>query len=196
MPVGFNVANPDRTGAQSVRDSLSRAAPMEAFGERLRAQHAGNVNNLGQEQGRLAAGANAAVQQKFQTPGGGSFANKLEQNVRRSRARQGILNRGDKAIRNQQLKDRLQLAKSSVARRGIIQNSAANAEKIKTGVAASRQAASDQVGSAIGGAAGFIAGGALRGFGDNLFGGIDPVEVDTMDAGNVTGGGFGMFGGY
>lgn len=200
MPVGFNVANPDRTGEQSVKDSIARGIPMEAGANRLVDQHRGNVNDLTQEQGRLAAGASSAVQQKFGRVGGGSFAQRLEQNIRRSKARQGINNRGDAAIRNQQLKDRLQMAKSSANRRGIIQNSAANASSIKSGLAASRLSASDQVKSAYGGAAGFITGAAIRGFGDNLFNSDSSVPVETdlgTGAADFTnsGGGFSIFSG-
>ena len=167
-----------------LKESIFRGKQLEGIGEKLRAQHTANVASTAQEQARLRVGAGSAVQQKFQSPGGGSFAKRLEQSLRRGKARQGIVNRGDAAIRNQQLKDRLQLARSSVSRRGQIQGAAGSARQLRAGLDASERSAKSQVGSALAGAGGFIAGGAIRGFGDNLFNSDStiPVETDTGTA--------------
>ena len=166
-------------GQINLQTSLASGREFESFGDGLRAQHVQNINNLSQEQGRLGRGAASAVQQKFRSPGGGSFAKRLEQNIRRGRARQGIVNRGDPAIRNQQLKDRLQLARSSITRRGTLQQTSENAMRLRSGLNASELRAKDQVGAARAGALGFAVGGAVRGFGGNLFNSDTTVPVAT-----------------
>ena len=164
---------------ESLRSSITRGREFESISDRLRARHVANVGDITQEQGRLGRGAASAVQQKFRTPGGGSFSRQLEQTLRRGKARQGIMNRGDAAIRNQQLKDRLALARSSVGRRGALQQTSADAARLRAGLSATERAAKSQVGSAFAGAGGFILGGAARGFKD-FFGSPEiPVATDV-----------------
>lgn len=179
---GSNSWDVVRGGEVSLKKSIRTGKEFEYFGNQLRDRHARNVENIGQEQNRMGRGANSAVQQKFQTPGGGSFAQRLEQSMRRGKARQGIVNRGDNAIRNQRLKDRLAMAKSSIARRGQLQESSANAARLEAGLEATRSSAKDMVSSAYGGALGFVAGGAMRGFGDNLFNSSIPAVTDQGTA--------------
>jgi|VirMetMinimDraft_7_1064189.scaffolds.fasta_scaffold08709_6 hypothetical protein len=57
-----------------------------------------------------------------------------EQAVRRMRARQGIVARGDKAIANQTMKDRLRAVQQTQTRRGQGQNMLQQAQQIKQGV--------------------------------------------------------------
>lgn len=63
-----------------------------------------------------------------------SFRGALDAATRRARARQGIVNRGDAAVRNQQLKDRLAVANQQLQRRGDLQNTLQQALNIKEGV--------------------------------------------------------------
>lgn len=158
-------------GTAFLKDSIARGRTIEAQGERLRAQHETGIGAIGSRIRRVQAGANLAAQRagsaRFSGPRG--FARQLEQSVKRGKARQGIVARGDKAIRNQQLKDRIALARQSVVRRGQLMQSSENAARLRAGAEASSRAASSQVHSAMAGAAGSIAGGAIRGFGDSFF---------------------------
>jgi hypothetical protein len=155
-------------GTAFLKDSLARGREFEAQGEGLRTRHLAGVNNLGQEQTRLGAAAGAGAQQKFQTPGGASFAKNLEQSVRRGKARQGVINRGDAAIRNQQLKDRLTAARGDISRRGTLQQTAADAARLRSGVDVAQRNANAQIGASRTGALGAVAGGLARGFKDGF----------------------------
>jgi len=185
-------------GISMLKNSIAKGRGFEAQADALRKRHSTGVDSIGQEQGRLTRGANSSVQQKFKG-GGGSFAKNLEQTVRRGKARQGIVDRGDASIRNQQLKDRLMLAKQSIGRRGTINESMANAGALRSSGDAAQRAAANQSSAAMTGMFGAIAGGAVRGFGGNLFngsGGDISVDMDSGTAGadfqnmNFDGGGF------
>lgn len=54
--------------------------------------------------------------------------------VRRMRARQQIVNRGEEAVQSQALKDRLQAVRTSMTRRGTLQNALQKAAQIRQGV--------------------------------------------------------------
>lgn len=63
-----------------------------------------------------------------------SYADAVASAERRSKARQGIVIRGDAAVRNQQLRDRLQIAQGQASRRGALINTLQTAANIKEGV--------------------------------------------------------------
>lgn len=63
-----------------------------------------------------------------------SYADAIAGAERRAKARQGVVNRGEAAVRNQQLKDRLQIAQGQASRRGTLINVLQNAANIKEGV--------------------------------------------------------------
>lgn len=63
-----------------------------------------------------------------------SFAAASEAALRRARARAGVINRGDAAVRGQQLKDRLAVTRQHLSRRGSIHNFLQQHENIKAGV--------------------------------------------------------------
>ena len=178
------LASGESFGTAFLIDSLAKGREFESFGDALRVRSQTGIDSIGQEQGRLNRGAASTVQQKFKTPGGGSFAKNLEQTIRRGKARQGINNRGDASIRNQQLKDRLMMAKSSVVRRGNLQQTSANAAQLRAGGEAATRSANSQVSQAYAGAAGGIVGGAVRGFGENLFNSSGEISV-AMDQGTA-----------
>jgi hypothetical protein len=82
---------------------------------------------------RLSANASGVAAHKDQMVPT-SFGGALDSATRRTKARQGIVNRGDEAIRNQSLRDRISVAQASATRRGTIQNALQNAANIREGV--------------------------------------------------------------
>jgi hypothetical protein len=166
-------------GAAFLKDSIAKGRSFEAQGERLRARDETSIGAVGGRINRVKSGANLAAQRagSSQIAGPRGFAGSLEQAVRRGKARQGINERGEKAIRNQQLKDRITLARQSLSKRSTLIQSSASAARLRAGGDAAAQSARDQTNSAFAGALGSVAGGALRGFGDKLF--------DTGDLGDT-----------
>lgn len=63
-----------------------------------------------------------------------TFGGALGQSLRIAKARQGIMNRGEAAIRNQQLKDRLRVASLQQSKRGQLIDAHQRAANIKEGV--------------------------------------------------------------
>jgi hypothetical protein len=118
--------------------------------------------------GRNRRQAANVVQQQFgdQQTGAVTHGDVLNNALRRAKTRTGIAQRGDSAIRNQQLKDRLEQVRQGIAgqARGIDLQTAG--QDIKSGVALGRQSASERIAasnaSAVGGILG-IAGGTLKG---------------------------------
>lgn len=146
--------------------------PFESSFEGLKQRFASDVADTGQEQRRFGAGLSSSIAQKFGTVGGSQqavFAGNLSQIGRKAKARSRIAGRGDAAIKGQQLKDRISIARQGLSRRGLSQRAGQSAERARAGLDASLQASKDQVGSAIFGAAGAIAGGATRGIADKFF---------------------------
>lgn len=103
---------------------------MEAF----RARHIGGVGSAASRlRTRLSRDATGRVAQMDQAQPT-SFRGAIGQATRRMRARQGIVNRGDAAIRNQALRDRINVARNTASRRGSIHNALQNAAQIREGV--------------------------------------------------------------
>jgi len=170
-------------GTAFLKDSIGKGRDFEAMGEGLRTRNIADVDNIGNEQRRLGAQTSSEVQQKFGTPGGGSFADVLENTIRRGKARSGIATRGDAAIRNQQLKDRLVMARQDISRRGIIQQTAADAARLKSGVDIAQRNANAQIGASLTGAAGAVAGGLARQFSDGFGGQGDATQKNGTSSG-------------
>jgi len=172
------------SSTQALKKSLAAAAPIEEQLEGFRSRFEDNVETSFGLRNRLTSGASSAVAQRFGNVGGRrSFAGNLEQTIRRGKARQGILNRGEKAIANQKLKDRIGIARQRIGRKGILENALGTAANIRAGVDTTRRNTKDQVNSAFAGAAGSILGGLTSGFGDKLFGGNEvPVRTDLGTA--------------
>ena len=156
----------------TIKQSITRGQELEQRGESLRSRFEARVADTGPESQRLRAGANLAVQRDGSANIAGGpqgFSRQLTLASRRGKAREGIKARGDNAIKNQQLKDRLSLARQTTGRRGQLLGAAGQAARLRAGEATAGQRAKDQVSSARFGALGAVAGGALRGFGDKLF---------------------------
>jgi monoamine oxidase len=115
-----------------------------------------------------------------------SFSDALASADRRAKARQGIVNRGDAAVRNQQLKDRLAIAKGQISRRGDLINTLQTSANIREGVNAGLSDANNQIRQSNAGMWGSIAGGAAR-FGKQWLNNRPPAGVTTqsMDMGTA-----------
>lgn len=171
-------------GEGTLKYGIQLSRGIEARGEKLRETHEANIGSIEGRLNRVRSGANLAAQRAGNIRFGGGprgFRQQLDQAVKRGKARQGIEARGEKAIRNQQLKDRMTLARQSIAKRGQILNASANAARLRAGGEANAADARARVSSAYAGAAGAIAGGALRGFGDRLFGPDTGAAVEEAD---------------
>lgn len=68
----------------------------------------------------------------------------LDAATRRMRARQGIVNRGDAAVKNQELKDRMAVAQQQMLRRGTLLNALQKYENLQQGVNLGVQDANDR----------------------------------------------------
>ena len=153
----------------------------EAFGG-LADRFAASVANVGDQRRELAAGTSSAIASKFRNQGGGprGFARNLEQAVRKAKARSQIGNRGDKAIANQQLKDRITLARKSIGRHGAIAGAIGTAGRQRTAISNAEQAADDSVNQAKFGAIGGIVGGGLSKAIDSGLFKFKGAEIDPL----------------
>lgn len=121
----------------------------------LRDQFMGNVETISGEQGRFGAAASSQAFQVLRDQGAGvSVGDTLNRGLRVSKARQGIMNRGDNAIRNQRLKDRLQLVRAGISRKGAALGLQAAGQQIRSGVNIGVRRAKDQGRAAVAGAIG------------------------------------------
>lgn len=179
-------------------DDVSRLDGVRDSFKQLQQQHFGAVGNstnrLRQELGQSTSLQLARQGQGIPT----GFRGALDAATRRVRARSGIVNRGDQAIRSQGLKDRIEIAKGSAMRRGKLQQALQTSQNIREGVNVGVQNANqaiaesnaDMFGGVAGAAAGFLSDPANRnkigGFVHNLFGrpgpapgtqGITPISV-------------------
>lgn len=153
---------PDARGGLSIRQQVDQVGAQANRLGGLRSRVGASISGAAGREGRaVRQGAGLAVQQQLgdQTTGAVTQADTLNNALRRSKARVQIGQRGDKAIRNQQLKDRLTQVRSGIARRGQGLRAQVSAENIRAGVNVGVTAAKDFGRSAVAGAAGSIAGG-------------------------------------
>jgi len=169
--LGGKIAAGGNFGSIFLKDSIAKGKEFEARADSLADRNDAQIANIDGRLNRVRAGANSAVQAATSAPAGGprGFARALDINTRRGKARQGIEQRGENAIRNQQLKDRITQARSGLNRRSLLQNTSANVARMRAGDLQNVRRVNNQTNSAFAGAAGAIAGGAVRGFGDNFF---------------------------
>jgi hypothetical protein len=126
------------------------------------------ANNIAPEQAALRRNASSLTAQdpRTATTAGGT----LSEALRRAKARAGIVQRGDASIRGQRLKDRLQLVRSDLSRRGAAIDLQGQGQQIRAGVRLNAQSAKDSISASRAGALGGIAGsfaGGLKGNKDN-----------------------------
>lgn len=168
--------------SQALKDQTMLSRGFEAQGEAMRSMY----DNSGTFAGRLKrakSGGNLAAQSKFSAPatsGPGGFAAALADTVRRGKARQGIIDRGENAVRNQALKDRITAARSAFERRGVQSKAAADAAQIKVGNQAAVRQARHTVRSAETGLIGGILGAGANGL-MGMFGGLDKLGQGMLE---------------
>ncbi len=158
-------------GSRVQRAAVDATRPFEDLFGKFRSSFARDVADTTQEQNRLGSGLSSVVASKFKRvggrPGGGGNLSQLE---RKAKARQQISGRGEKAILNQQLKDRIGIARQNISRRQLSIDAAGASASARIGLNTSLQRSKDQVGSAIGGAIGSVAGGLASGLSNRKFG--------------------------
>lgn len=114
--------------------SIEGLSPQAARLGKIADRRTGRVERqAGQQMQELRGAASSALaQQDAVVPT--SFAGSLDAAARRSKARAGIISRGDSAIRNQQLRDRLEIARRSRGRQGQALRGLGAAANIQEGV--------------------------------------------------------------
>lgn len=123
----------------------------------MRNQHIRNVDDRGPERARLASSASSATAQQMGGPAT-SFSGGLAKTLAAAKARTGVMNRGEEAIKGQQLKDRLAIVRDGIAKRGRGIESLGRAANIREGVDVSAQAARDFTSASNANVAGGLAG--------------------------------------
>ncbi len=152
-----------RLGKLDVDSGRSRALIESLGGERakfrgLADRFAIEAANIEPERRQLRASAGSAAAQSLRGDGGTTAGSTLDRMLRTAKARQGIIERGDPAIRNQRLKDRLAMVRAGVSRTGAAIDLQGAGQQIRAGVNLAGQRAEDRIGAARAGAAGAAAG--------------------------------------
>lgn len=117
---------------------ITSAAKLRGGFEGLAGRHLNRISDTGQERGRVGGLASALAGQQQRT--GTNQATTLNEALRISKARTGIVNRGEKAVENQNLKDRLTQVRRGIGRRGAALGAQGAAAEIKQGVNVARDA--------------------------------------------------------
>lgn len=166
----------EQFGTRVQRDAAAATRPFEDTFERFRGDFARDVDDTGQELRRLGGGLSTTIARGFKRVGRNFNAN-LTQLERKARARQQIGGRGENAILNQQLKDRIGIAREGIARRQVGINAAGASARARLGLDASLQNARDIKRQGLAGAVGGVAGGLFSGLRDKFnFGtSVDPA---------------------
>lgn len=119
----------------TLRNEVSSLSSTRAAYENLRDQHRANImSDPSRLRAQLQRTASFAANRQEAALTSPVFGGQLEAATRRMRARQGIVNRGEEAIVNQNLKDRLQVVRAQMKRRGAIQQGLQQAANIRQGV--------------------------------------------------------------
>lgn len=183
----------EQFGVTYLKDAIAATRPVLGRMERLGAQNQADVGNIEGERRRVSKGISSNVAQRFQQ-GGGSFRDNLTMALKRNKARQGIALRGDAAIRNQQMKDRVAFGKSALGRKAAAEGGLAQHAKLEQGVLAANTNADILRQQAMMGAFGTLAGAGVRGLQDffsNTGGAVDPgMDQGTAAADAINVGGF------
>lgn len=183
----------EQFGVTYLKDAIAATRPVLGRMERLSALNQSDVGNIEGERRRISKGASSNVAQQFQQ-GGGSFRDNLAMALKRNKARQGIALRGDAAIRNQQMKDRVEFGKSALGRKAAAEGGLAQHAKLEQGVMAANTNADILRQQSMMGAFGTLAGAGVRGLQDyfaNQTGSVsEGVDTGTATADYMNMGGF------
>lgn len=124
----------------------------------------GNTNSLEAERSQFRGGLSQTIARLNEGQAGNSFASTLGGTLRQAKARQGIVNRGEKSIRSQQLRDRISIARLGINKRQRGIDSLGNAANIREGVNLANADADRSIARSDAGLFGGIAGGAAAFF--------------------------------
>lgn len=173
------------TATQSIKDEIGKLQNVRDSLQPARTRHLGGIanaeNRLRASLGRQATMKVAQADRAMPT----SFRGALDQATRRMRARQGIVNRGDAAIRNQSLRDRIAVARQQESRRGSLQNTLQQAVNIREGVNVGLSNANARIRSAKANMYGTLAGAGVRAFGSWWNNRTPGVTTQSMDQGTA-----------
>lgn len=173
------------TATQSIKDEIGKLQNVRDSLQPARTRHLGGIanaeNRLRASLGRQATMKVAQADRAMPT----SFRGALDQATRRMRARQGIVNRGDAAVRNQSLRDRIAVARQQESRRGSLHNTLQQAVNIREGVNVGLSNANAQIRAARANMWGTIAGSASRALTHYLDNRQPNVTVESMDQGTA-----------
>ena len=120
-------------GASHLRSSLARTREQRGQFSKLSTRQAANIGGQ-QDRMRRTLGKTASLHAARQGGTPTSFAGSIQDATRRAGARQGIVNRGEKAIANQSLKDRLSFVRSGMRQQGVAQQALSQGAHIREGV--------------------------------------------------------------
>jgi len=180
-----------QNSAGFTREQLGAVAGERGRFAGLRDQFINDVQNIGAEKQRFGAAAGSQGFQVLRDQGAGkSFGGTLRRGLKVAKVRQGVMNRGDAAIRNQRLKDRIQLARSGLSRKGQSLKLQSIGQQIRSGVNIgvenARDAASastaNLIGTGLGAAAGVLRQNKLNNDSFFDFGekNADPFDVNSL----------------
>ena len=141
-----------------MRSQLQLLDPDRAQYRGLADRFAVESANVEPELRQLRGSASSAVAQRMAKGGGTSMGSTLDRALRGAKARQGIIERGEPAIRNQSLKNRLARVRAGIAQTGRAMDLQGAGQQIQAGVNLSGQRASDAISNARIGAFGAAAG--------------------------------------
>ncbi len=167
----------------------------------LRDQFIGDVQSISGEQQSFGAATGSQGFQVLRDQGAGtSVGGTLRRGLKVAKTRQGIMNRGDAAIRGQRLKDRLTLARSGLRRQGQALELQSMGEQIRSGVNIGVQSAKDEarastaglIGTGLGAAVGIMRQNKLNNDSFFDFGekNEDPFDVNSLSGDQFIGADF------
>lgn len=134
----------------------------------LRTQVNASIDNAPDREGRRIKNvASQVVQQQFgdQQTGAVTHASVLDNALKRAKARTGIAQRGDAAVRNQQLKDRLTQVRQGITQKGRALDLQTKGQEILSGVNVAASSARSQGQAAVAGGLGTVVGALAARFG-------------------------------
>ena len=135
----------------------------------LRKRFIANVGNKDRRMSqRLQGSISSQVAQQFNEPAT-NFADAISASTRKAKIRGEISNRGENAIKNQQLRDRIAIMRSGQKRRGAIQDALSQATNIREGVNVGVANANQAIANSNADLAGGITGSVLAGIKNGAF---------------------------
>lgn len=146
---------PETSRTRSMIDTMGK--DREGF-SRLAQRFEAESGNIETERRSLRGIVSSAAAQNQSAETGVTAGGTLRDSLRRAKTRQGVINRGDAAITNQRLKDRITAARSGIAQKASALDLAGAGAQIRAGIELNAQRGRDAISGARAGAAGATAG--------------------------------------